>query len=180
MSFEEAIREVESFEFSARVNIASDFRTFLRAVSEQPAFHALFAELGRLDNGLRLITHVIEIARRPVNPDYENPWDTALTVFLWLISQRAPSFADLAAEAVSQAQQCWWATLLSQHMLKSKPIGSEISYGDYTSSYITEQPRANVVTVGAGSVLYFPSPVTPEGQLIEASSWSSSGAFQAA
>ncbi len=105
----ETLREVESHAFAARVNVASDLRTFFEAARREPAVEALTRDLGTTAARAAVAARAVELARQKVDPRYENPWDVALAMYLWLMSMSDLQLAGLMAEAVAWAPQCWWA-----------------------------------------------------------------------
>ena len=117
MTVREAMREIESHEFAARLNVASNFRTFLRAAQRQEAVRTLLQELDSQEKRQQVFFRILELSRQRVDPRYENQWDTALAVYVWLINLKDFDLAKVAAEAAAQALQCWWAMKVSGHIL---------------------------------------------------------------
>lgn len=73
---------------------------------------------------MKLVARIHELANQSVDPRYRNQWDAAFTVYLWLLSAQCPAFADIAAEAVSKAQQCFWCTKLARYRLLDGTVRS--------------------------------------------------------
>ena len=118
MNANEVMHAIESPEFAARVNVASDFQTFLREASEQEAVSSLRRELASDDIRRRLCDRICQLARQQIDLRYENPNDTALTLYLWLLSLKEPQRAKRAAAVVvAHARQCWWATKVAYRLL---------------------------------------------------------------
>ena len=85
MSFEESLTEIESHEFAARLNLASDFKTFYRGMLQERSVRDLSQELNSLEKRLRLFLRTIQLARQLVDPRFENQWDATLATYLWVI-----------------------------------------------------------------------------------------------
>ncbi len=109
MTFEEALREVESQEFAVRLNVASDFRTFKRVARAKECIRALLRFLAHRKEREKIFVHIIELSSQQIDLRYENVWDTPLAIYVWLINQRDFELGRIAAEAVVNAPQCWWA-----------------------------------------------------------------------
>ncbi len=140
MTQAEAMREIEGHAFAARVNVGSDLRTFLRAAQEEPAVKFLFAELSREEAANTLVQRVSELSGEPVDPRYENPWDSALAIYLWMLSLKAPHLARIAAEATAQAAQCWWARTLAEQLRTASAVQTNAGVGNHDlSSSTTDQ-----------------------------------------
>lgn len=145
MNFEEATREVESLEFDARLNIASGLRLFLQIAQEEQAVSFLLSELKDREKLQALVSRVLELSHREIDSRYENPWDTPLAVYVWLISMKDFTLARIAAGAASLAPQCWWATKVSSEVLSSIQVSS---YGKVVSLSV---PDANYPSADFGS-----------------------------
>jgi len=122
VNFEEAQREIESDSMAIRLNVASGFKSFLRAIQGERAVCELRKMLETKAAQENLLSRLIELSRQRIDRRYENPWDTALTIYLWLISSVDQNLSDLSAEIVAQAPQCWWAQKLSNQLLKEREL----------------------------------------------------------
>ena len=109
MNFSEALREVESNNFDAMVNLASGFRLLFDIARQQGAVQALWKELALPENQEALLSHVKELAAKRQEPEDENPHDAAFVVYLWLLSLKNPEFASEAAEIIAKVPHCFWA-----------------------------------------------------------------------
>jgi hypothetical protein len=88
MSAAEAMERIEGHAFSAMVNLASDFQTFLRILASQPEVRALAEEMNSDRVTLDVFTLVVEWAAAPAEEEYEHPADSALAAYLWLLSAK--------------------------------------------------------------------------------------------
>ena len=90
MNTAETLSRIESDRFSALVNVASNVKTFLRAVSEQPEITELAAAMHRPDVSQEVCKRALAIASAEVDEAYEHPGDAALGAYLWLLSNMLP------------------------------------------------------------------------------------------
>jgi len=122
VTYEEAVRDIESHEFSARLGIASDFKTFTHIAASQISVKELFKQLEKPEIEDHLYNRTVDLSWRSIDPRYENSLDKALTIYLWVTDLRNPHLALLMAEHILHAPQCWWAHMLSKHLRRIRPI----------------------------------------------------------
>ena len=127
MTFQEAQQEIESSAMATRLNVASGLKTFLRAIQGERAVCALRKMLDATATQENILSRLIELSRQRIDRRYENPWDTALTIYLLLISSVDQSLLILAADIVAQAPQCWWAQKLSSQLLSERETKAKSS-----------------------------------------------------
>lgn len=125
MNTKQAISNIESHELVVRLNIASDLKTFLKLAQQEEAVLWLGKQLDIYENRLEILARIYELSRYKIDLRYENQWDTALAVFLWLLSNKDPIIAKIGAEVASQIPQCWWAAKLSRFILFEKELSSD-------------------------------------------------------
>jgi hypothetical protein len=155
MIIREAMQEIESHEFAARLNVASDFRTFIQAAKSQEAVLTLWQELDSPEKCQQVLYRVFELSRQRVDPRYENPWDTALAVYVWLISSKDLDLARMAAEVAAQAPQCWWATKISRHILLEEQAYSGAGSEQHELSPVLPIPAKVTQNPDAGEAILF-------------------------
>lgn len=156
MTFREAMREIESHALAARLNIASDMRTFLEAAKHEEAVARLLEGLDAPDSRSAVFTRTFELSRQRVDLRYENQWDTALAVYVWVMSAKDQGIATIMAEAVAYAPQCWWATRIARDVLLEGQARSSagVERHDFTPFPSVEQfSDAGEVVLSAGFVL---------------------------
>lgn len=154
-TLKEAMSTIESHEFSAYVNAASGMRTFLQAVNQHNTTRKLLKELEDPIFCLQILNRVFELSRQQVDPRYENPWDTALAVYVLLLSWKDESLAKIAAEEVIHIPQCWWAMKVSRRILLEEKSHNDAGFTQYEfspkiSGVITTQ------TSNSGEVMFIP------------------------
>lgn len=137
MTFEETQMEIESGSMVTRLNAASGLKTFLRGIQGEHAVQELRKILTDKEIQEKAFSRLIQLSRQRIDRQYENPWDTALTIYLWAISSIDQALAVLAAEIVAQAPQCWWAKKLSSQLLSELQIITRSSVQPFN---MTPQP----------------------------------------
>jgi hypothetical protein len=106
MNATEAMERIEGHAFSALVNLASDFSTFLRILTSQPEMQALADEIKCERVMIDVFARIGELAAAPVEGEYEHPADSALDAYLWLLSARDGDYSVRAADTVQECNQC--------------------------------------------------------------------------
>jgi hypothetical protein len=153
MNLAEAMKQVESHEFAARLNVTSDFPTFLRGAHDAPPVRSLFGAVNARGSRQRLFSRILELARQRVDPRYENPWDTPLTIYLWILGSTDWNVAKAAAEVIATIPQCWWATKLSRYFLLRGQFHSNATLERYELALTYSRPTAVSKAEGAGEVI---------------------------
>lgn len=107
-SLNEAMQSIDGFEFAARLSIASDWRTFVRAARKQPEVQLLakMLEAPEVQDAIRqrIAAHLAE----EVDPAFEHPRDAAIAVYLWLLSFCQPASARFLATKILPMKNLWW------------------------------------------------------------------------
>jgi hypothetical protein len=148
MNAAEVLARIEGQSFSALVNLASDFRTFLRILISQPELAELSGATNADAMTLKVFTRVLELAGSSPEEGYEHPADAALAAYLWLLSMRNRDYSEIAAEMVLKCNQCWWARKMAEHVrntarfhsgagLVSRVVSAAGAKVDYTAHALT-------------------------------------------
>jgi len=111
---EELFSAIESHRFAALVNVASNLKTFLRALDAQPDIRQLAAAMASLEVRSAVLARLIELAGKDFDQACENPWDSALAAYLWLLSTADPQMGALAAARIRGCPRCWWAKKVAE------------------------------------------------------------------
>ncbi|MBA3921134.1 MAG: hypothetical protein H0X31_05265 [Nostocaceae cyanobacterium] len=115
----EQCKKIESYEFAAIVNVASSFPIFLRTAYNEQVTKELIKQLEDPENLWLVLKRSVELSQREIDLQYENPWDTALTVYLWVLSLTKLEAAQTAAAFVRQAKNGWWSTKFANALLQN-------------------------------------------------------------
>jgi hypothetical protein len=115
MTPSEAMRQLEGDAFAAYVNLASDLKTFLRAVESRPEVQALKEAMKTPGMAEQVAARIEELTRLPGDADREHPADASLAAYLWLL-QTADHTRALSAAAALRAESFWWARKVAERL----------------------------------------------------------------
>jgi hypothetical protein len=116
----ELMLKIESDEFAAILNVASSFPVFLRVTDNEQVTKELIKQLLEYPENIWLVLkRSVELSQKEIELEYENPWDTALTVYLWVLSLTKLEAAQTAAAFVRQAKNGWWSTKFADSLLQN-------------------------------------------------------------
>ncbi len=111
---------IESTDFAVHAGLASGASTFVEAISQDPAFIQLSEEARQNPYVPDAICQRIQfLTDYKIDYRYENPHDTALATYAWLLYENAPKIAKVAAVLLTEARQVWWARHVANHILSS-------------------------------------------------------------
>lgn len=116
MNAAKAMERIEGHAFSATVNLASDFRTFLRILAAQPEVGALAEAMKSERVAGDVLARILQLAAPPVDPGYEHPADSALAAYLWVLSSQNRDYSAIAVETVLGCEQCWWSRRMAEYV----------------------------------------------------------------
>ena len=155
MKLEQALADIESVEFDARINVVSGMRGFFSAASQEAAVKEVYREM-RASGGVaeEVLGRIYDLARLSVDLRYENPKDTAMSVLLWLMLSVRLEYAQLAAQYVDRAQQCWYAKKLARSIIFPTPVASGDSRVDEESQVL------QAATIGSNDSIISLQPFT--------------------
>ena len=114
---EQLFRVIESHEFSAAANVASNFKTFIRALRSDSTVEQLGALLRDAPARVKVCDRALALADDTGEEGYEHPWDTALATYLWLLAGQDAALASVAAAKIVAAPRCWWAKKMAEVVL---------------------------------------------------------------
>ena len=106
---------IESISFVARTNIASNLNTFLAAIAAESVVVSLQR---RLRDEPSMIDCLVKAMRHLSDLDYddafENPADTAVATYGWIIANEYPALEGLVADLLRSLQNSWWSVRLAE------------------------------------------------------------------
>lgn len=156
--------DFESADFAARLNVASDFRTFLIALRESSTVREHLRELDSMDRCLEVYTRLKQLLEEDVDPEYLHPHDTPIAAYLYALSRREPEVAKAAVELVRDTDQLWWADRMATYVAEEIKHLQEASRDPSTQTK-NEPPRPFFVTEqGSGSAQSSPAQQIDVGQ----------------
>lgn len=142
MPLRDILTEIESYEFSAEIAIASDAAHALELLRDHPLVERLIAETEATEAQLRLVRRALALCEREPDPRYENPSDAALFAYMFAARSHSTGLARMIARHVHRAPNLWLARNFALRLLTSSPTRNEET-GDYRAP--DESPsRTNV------------------------------------
>ena len=161
MNWNDAVSEIESPDFDAKLNVISGMDAFFRGVAKEPVVLEAYRCLQ--DSGQAredALNRLCDLSALEIDVRYENPNDTVLAVLLWLFSFTYPDDVGLAVDYVSRAPQCWYAAkfakqlaMLTQVEGKNEYVGVET----YNDKWISKWDIAKDLKTGTVNVRPVPS-----------------------
>ena len=146
MNLRDALIEIESGEFDARVNVVSGLGLFFKAARQEPAVVDLFRELASSGSSCEdVLGKIHDLSNLSVDSRYENPKDSAIAILLWSLTYAQPEYSVLAAHYADRAGQTWYTRKLAHALIEPIPNSS----GDdliYESDEASIFPMTNETT----------------------------------
>ncbi len=135
MTFDACLREIESSDFSVRLGVASSLTVFLAGARREESVREIWHHLESRQRRGALLSRIERLSRLKTDFRYTNCWDTALTVYLWLLGLRdseatheqksGPGLALLAARRALVAERCWWSRMVAEEILQGKQFRTD-------------------------------------------------------
>lgn len=125
MTFSQAVQEIEGYAFSARVNVASDFRTFRRAVGAEKAASELARLIQDREVANTLLYRAVHLVCEHADFRYEHPRDAAIATYILLLSPRYIEFAKIVSESAVLMSQSWWSREAAESILTERDFAAQ-------------------------------------------------------
>lgn len=139
MDINELFKEIETHKFSAEINLASSFDAYTKNLTT----HDLVSQLTKLienhENKTLLLRRTSSLASNSVDLRYENEFDAAFSAYLWSMFLVEPIEASILAVVILKVQNCWWASKLSNYILRNETIQTQSGI----SAPVNETPKVN-------------------------------------
>lgn len=112
---------IESPQFAADLTVASDRRTFLRGARRQDVVQSLAAAM-RQCVGVELFERISDVMERAFDEAFQNPWDAAVAVYLWMLCGLNEELGKMAAIRIERSSHAcwWWAREVAGEILQAK------------------------------------------------------------
>ena len=121
MSLQNLFKAIESFEFGARVGVASGFRTFGSIVCNQSEVKQLRDCIEDGSAYRKLWKRAVEVCNRPIDQNYANPWDISIATYLTIIQDYNPDEGQILAQIVEGTPNLFWARKVALAVLSPEP-----------------------------------------------------------
>ena len=129
------MKEIESHELAVRLNLAGNISGVLSAARREECVRYFLDRIQDIALINMLLLRALELSRQRVDPRYENPWDAAITVYMFLLNQNSFQMAKTVASAVDQTPRLWWARQYSDRLLKETLFKSNSGQLVHTSTF---------------------------------------------
>jgi hypothetical protein len=103
------LTEIESYRFSARLNIASSLSAFARGLLLEESVVTLIEGLRDRENARKLLRRIVFLSGMVTNRDYEDPNDAAMATYLWTLAESHRDLAMVGVDATMRVANIWWA-----------------------------------------------------------------------
>lgn len=157
-------RRIERHSFSAAVNVVSGYRSFLRALDAQPEVARLQAETARADGCTVLFLRLASLLATTVEHERENPFDVAIAVYLWILTNASSPLAVAAAALVRRRPGFWWAVKIADQVTAVRNSAMHQTTGGpsstaYAASVIQTTPvgREGSLHITSGAIAELPA-----------------------
>jgi len=134
----ELFRAIESDRFSALLNVVSGYRSFTRAVEQQPEVQQLRSAMRQPDVQLSVFVRLVQLLTREPDPKLENRNDVAVAVYIWSLTTLSSPLASVAAALVAQRHDFWWARKVAERVV---PFGSIPTESGSSISVLGDRPH---------------------------------------
>lgn len=118
MTLSKIFNEIESHDFAARLNLALNYKDFFYLANEETSVKSLEKDLNDPECLKKTIIRIYQLVEEPVDFRYENPYDTAITVYTWVIFSVNPYLGRVVAEYASRTRNGWWAKAYAYYVLQ--------------------------------------------------------------
>jgi len=141
----EAINTIEGRRFAALTNLASNLKTFLRIVAQQPEVEVLSRAM---TNEPAVISEVLQralaLSAVRAEDERESEGDAALATYLWLLSNHRRDVAQTAAGSLREWRQLFWARKLADdlHLMDGSTNGNGREATEERTGEATEDVEA--------------------------------------
>jgi len=121
------LEAIESYDLAARINIASSLRSAVEILLGNLTVLELRKAVKAPEAAYSVLTRVFELTKRATDLRYENPNDTALFIYEFALNEHHPPLAVIAAGAICQVPNLWWASEFSTEIIDNRTARNSIS-----------------------------------------------------
>lgn len=119
MRLQELFQLLESLEFSARVNIASDPRVFRMVVRAEAPYRELVEKLSSSEDAqFEVAERTLKLADVLFDEGYEHPHDAAIATYLLALEATNSKLARSTAQTIRDLPRGWWSRIVSEHLIR--------------------------------------------------------------
>ncbi len=163
MNIRKVFQKIESHDFAAELNLALNLSSLFKIAEEQESVQNLKFLINDLKNSSIILLRIKELIEEKVDLRYENPYDTAVTIYTWALFSEHTQAGKIAAEYATSLRQGWWAIKYARDILNE--ARHSISTGQVD---VKPDAPATIEVDEAGEVLIY---FTPSANLIKGIQW---------
>ena len=156
MSIAKLCDVIESHEMAAEVNVASDLRTVIEIVRMNPIVRELGEQLKKPGVAGRFLSRIFTLREQATDVRYENPNDTALFIYMWLLQRYNRFLALMASATICRVPNLWWAAKFATELIEQR-LGQNVMAGEVSKPVPAANSAGDRVFVTDTSFL--PSPL---------------------
>jgi hypothetical protein len=120
--FKELFNGIESHDFRFVANQAAGLKMLKRIIREQETFTTLQGYAKDVSGARNVLRRILDIASFETDIRYENPHDTALATYLFVLDTVESQYASIAAHIIAEMPRLWWVSQISREILGRKQI----------------------------------------------------------
>jgi len=152
MTPQDAIADIESFDFAIRINLASGLKHFIQLLRSEPSVKFLINVMNReMRIKAEILSRIKILSQVESDSRYEHPSDTAIAAYVWVLGIMDPENWKTAASIASTLPRGWWARKISQFI--SQTDTSIVAVADSQAQTVlgpTDQQFVDTAPVGSG------------------------------
>jgi hypothetical protein len=114
----EIISYIESIEYDCECGLACDIHTLKDNLDISPKVQQLVELCKDRVVAVFILGHMLDITTRKIDVDYRNPWEMAVTTYLYAITKARPEITQSAVSAAWRLKNGYWTAQYIQAFLK--------------------------------------------------------------
>ncbi|MCK4578557.1 MAG: hypothetical protein KAU50_07185, partial [Candidatus Marinimicrobia bacterium] len=118
MNINDIFRKIESHETSAQLNLTSNLRHFFMYAERVECIQELKNALKDTICITETLKRILSLSKEDIDFRYENPYDSAITIYLWVLFLQSEIAGKVAANIASKLRHGWWAPRYARKVLK--------------------------------------------------------------
>lgn len=150
MNLLELFDEIESPRFAVQLSVVSGFSVLQMALRDSDELKQLInAMQGSPRNTLRVFQRLLVLLQENPHPEYQHPFDEAITGYLYAINRVDTQLVQRATRAVLETPRLWWARRLGNHIQETNKTSE-----DRVTRWAVGEPYPSVVGLSDSRIIY--------------------------
>lgn len=139
MNIHEEMQAIESHDMAVRLNLALTMHQLFMIAQSEEVVLSLREKLKDTENLKSVLLRINELVELSPDPRYENPYDTAVAVYNWVLYNKNIYIGRIAADYASRLRQGFWAPEYARY------VRLEIMLWNGASLSKPSQPEPNAI-----------------------------------